>query len=238
MSLNLTSPSKLYKLFIQKCPIHTVPLIGMDQYHHADSKSMHPISLTANKSASHSATNINLIELKKFAAKRTYILLTGEENYPLDDKILLEKKDLILSLTTDCIGLACFEIAKVIKKINAKKFTTINDFMKSIQDLSLDTDDVGIIAKPQKVQALSAKGFLEDKITYSPSEKFKTKHLIDKMYPIFSPNVFDEEIIVFNINDSFVVADPISYFLTESNQLAVEIKIDIQNKNSIELFKI
>jgi hypothetical protein len=236
MSLNLSSPAKLYKLFIQKCPIHTVPLIGVDQYHHADSKSMHPISLTANKSASQSATNINLIELRKFATKRTYILLTGEENYPLDDKILLEKKDLILSLTTDSIGLACFEIAKVIKKINVKKFTTANDFMKSIQDLCLDTDDVGIIAKPQKIQAL--KGFLEGKITYSPTEKFKTKHLIDKIYPIFSPNVFDEEIIVFNFNDSFVIADPISYFLTESNQLAVEIKIDIQNKNSMEIFKI
>ncbi len=237
MSLNLTSPSKLYKLFAQKCPIHSVPLIGMEQYHYTDTKNIHPISLTANKSGSQSTAHSNLIELRKFAIKRTYILIMGEENYPLDDKILLEKKDLILSLTTDSVGLACFEVAKVIKKIHVKKLSSTNDLLKSIQDLCFDTDDVGIIAKPQKIQAL-ANGFLQGKISYSPTEKYKTKNLINNIYPIFSPNVFDEEIIVFNINDSFVIADPISYFLTENNQLAVEIKIDIQNKNSIEIYKI
>ncbi|APJ03408.1 hypothetical protein [Silvanigrella aquatica] len=238
MTLNLTAPSKLSKVFMQKSPIRTVASIGMEQYFHADSKSMHPISLTANKSASQSANSINLIELKKFAAKRTYILLTGEENNPLDDKLLMDKKDLILSLTTDSVGLACFEIAKVTKKISAKKFPNANDFIKIIHELSMDTDDVAIMAKPQKIQTLASKGYLEDKISYFPSEKLKTKHRLINIFPIFSPHVFDEEVIIYNINDSFVIADPISYFVTESNQLAVDIHIDIQNKNSVEIFKL
>lgn len=91
MTLNLTGPSKIYKLFMAKCPVHVVPLVGVDQYHHLDLKSMNPISLTANKSASQSPS-VNQVNTRKFSTQRTYILFNGSDKLQLDDKILLEKK--------------------------------------------------------------------------------------------------------------------------------------------------
>lgn len=237
MPLNLTAPGKIHRLFLNKCPLHHVTVIGHDQYFWNDLKNTHPLSLSANKSASQKISDINLIKLKKFSLNRTFILLSGGDKTHIDDKILMEKKELILSLTADCVGLAFFELIKVIKKMEAKKLDSFDQLMTAVNNLTFDTDDVGIIIKPQKLQQLKNK-FLNQKIFYQHSEKIKTKNFIENIFPVFTPHVFDEEMIVYNKFDSLVIGDSINYFLTEANQLAVELKIDIQNDSSLNFFKI
>ncbi|BBH52741.1 hypothetical protein [Fluviispira sanaruensis] len=235
MPLNLTAPTKIYKTLMQRSPIHVVSLIGINQYHYLDSKHLYPIAYNLDEAPKDEIIPPNQTHLKNLA-KRTYMLINGGQNVILDDKFLSEKRDVILSLAADSIGLACYDLARL-ARIPVTPISSVEQLINSLEKLSLDTDDVGIIAKPSIVYNLKA-GLLKNRITHFNTGKLKTKNVIDFIYPIFTPAVANEEIIMYNIVDSFVVADPISVFLTEHNQIAIEFKIDIQNKEAIEIFSL
>ncbi|KAB8032142.1 hypothetical protein [Fluviispira multicolorata] len=235
MPLNLTAPTKIYKSLIQRSPIQVVSLIGINQYHTLDSKQLYPIAYNLDEAPKDEIIPPNQTHLKNLA-KRTYMLINGGHNIILDDKFLSEKKDVILALAADSIGLACYDLARL-ARIPVTPMTSADQIIKSLEKLSFDTDDTGIIAKPSIIYGLRD-NLLKGRISHFITGKLKTKNVIDYTYPIFTPAVANEEIIIYNIHDSFVIADPVSIFLTEHNQIAIEFKIDIQNKDAIEIYSI
>lgn len=161
------------------------------------------------------------------------MVLNGGLNTALDFNLLNPQRDILLSAAATNVADAVFQVMQdPLIQIRSNTSADIGSALSNFYDGS---PPPVLLLGIQSLVNLKRTDPLSYQNNYKVGSRLLTNHILDSLFPIFSPRALRKDAVVFDWNASLVLACP--EFRLDQNRLTFHFKVGIQDKSRVVYMK-